>query len=81
MKIIASFFFSKIVWLIRCEQKLACVLGYFKIHIVTVFVLKICCNFEVLFFSTQLQSYLEAVVTRLKKTLDDDVFMPIYPLR
>ncbi|KAH9508979.1 PAX3- and PAX7-binding protein 1 [Bulinus truncatus] len=26
------------------------------------------------------RAYLEAVVTRLKKTLDDDVFMPMYPL-
>ncbi|CAG5133243.1 unnamed protein product [Candidula unifasciata] len=30
--------------------------------------------------SKNFRSYLEAVVTRLKKTLDDDVFMPIYPL-
>jgi hypothetical protein len=32
-------------------------------------------------FLVLFQAYLEAVVARLKKTLDDDVFMPMYPLR
>uniref|UniRef100_A0A0B7AQE8 GCF C-terminal domain-containing protein n=1 Tax=Arion vulgaris TaxID=1028688 RepID=A0A0B7AQE8_9EUPU len=30
--------------------------------------------------SKNFRTYLEAVVARLKKTLDDDVFMPMYPL-
>jgi GC-rich sequence DNA-binding factor len=31
--------------------------------------------------SKHTQTYLQAVVVRVKKSLDDDVFMPLYPMR